>query len=104
MDELMGFFLERPQRLISMGRGLVGCCAIAICAGMVGLVVRTGAAFAHGFGAASAQSSLSLADLYPNLWSWWVPESLWGAVPYLITASFGVHLVLLGRKIVRIYH
>lgn len=100
MDWLPTFFLERPRRLLETGRlfaYLGGLWCMAGIAGAfatraVGLVQHTARAVA---------TSPRLADLYPGLPTWWVPESWLGAMPALALVGFGLWLVAVGNKLLR---
>ena len=104
MDELLSRFVDRPNVLISAGRGLALGGAAAIVVGLFGLVARTGASAILGMRQLADPISPSLSDLYPSVWTWWVPETILGAMPYLALAALGVKLVLVGRRFLRLFH
>ena len=52
---------------------------------------------------ACTSSMPSLAQLCPDLCTWWIPESVVCAVPYLVAAA-GAVLARTGRQILRIYY
>ena len=43
-------------------------------------------------------------QLYPSLWTWWVPESLVGGLPYALVATVGFALLRTGQRIRALYH
>ncbi|KAF7960300.1 hypothetical protein AWV80_35025 [Cupriavidus sp. UYMU48A] len=51
--------------------------------------------------ARQASTSPRLADLYPSLPTWWVPESWLGAMPAIALLVFGMWLVAVGNKLLR---
>lgn len=104
MDEVLGYFLEQPRRLISLGRAAITAGMIVVITGLMGLLARTGASAIQGFGKATAAPAPSLSQFYPNLWTWWIPETLVGVIPALLLVAAGIWLVLTGRKLLRIYH
>ena len=103
MDELLGYFVEEPRRLVSMGRAALTTGMMVIAIGLVGLVAATGVSAVKSLGKASTVTAPTLAQIYPNLWTWWVPETLIGAVPALVLAGVGIWLSMTGRKLLRIY-
>ncbi len=104
MDELLSHLADRPHVLISTGRGLALGSAVAVVVGLFGLVARTGVSAILGMGQPTSTISPSLSDLYPSLWTWWIPETILGAVPYLLLAAVGIKLVLVGRRFRRLFH
>jgi hypothetical protein len=102
MEQLEAYFLEQPQRFISFGRALCLGAGAVIVVGLYGFVARIGVtAIQHG---SSADAGLpSLADVYPTFWTWWIPESFLGAIPYLIAMGAGFWLARLGRRVRAVY-
>ncbi len=100
MDWLAAIFLERPRRLLEAGllfAYLGGLWCMAGSAGVfatraVGLVQHT---------VRAAAPSQRLADLYPGLPTWWVPESLLGAMPAIALVLVGLWLAAIGRRLLR---
>ena len=103
MDEILGYFIEEPRRLISIGRAAFTAGMLVVVIGLIGLVARTGVSAIHILGKAPAVAAPSLAQLYPELWTWWVPETLIGAVQALVLTVGGIWLALTGRKFERMY-
>ena len=103
MDEILGYFLEKPQRLISIGHAAFTAGMMVVVIGLVGFVAKTGMSSIQSLGKASGVAVPSLGQIYPDLWTWWVPETLTGAMPALVLAGFGIWLVMTGRKLVRVY-
>ena len=107
MDRILDLFLTQPRRLVALGNGLFSASGFVLIIGLMGRVATSGVAAIKQIGSAKAAASAlapSLAGLYPGLWTWWVPETAWGAMPYLVLACVGVWAALVGRKIERIYH
>ena len=53
-------------------------------------LVAAGVSAIQGSGRAAAVPVPSLVQLYPNLWTWWIPETLVGAIPALVLAAAGI--------------
>lgn len=100
-DRVVDYFLEAPERLGGLGRALASAGSFIIVAGVIGHVARSVNTIALSIGKPAAGAK-SLAELYPSLWTWWVPESIIGAMPALILIGFGVWLVLLERRLQRL--
>ncbi len=102
MEQLEAYFLEQPQRLISIGRALCLGAGAVMVVGLYGLVARTGvSAIQHG---SSADAGLpSLAGMCPTFRTWWIPESSLGAIPYVTVMGAGFWLARLGRRIHAVY-
>lgn len=77
---------------------------LVIVVGLVGLVARTGVSAIQSLGKASTVPAQSLAQVYPGLWTWWIPETLIGTMPALAVAAVGIWLAMVGRKFQRVYH
>ncbi|CAN7782480.1 hypothetical protein LJR296_008114 [Cupriavidus necator] len=100
MDWLPAFLLERPRRLLVTGRLFVYLGGLWCIAGIAGaFATRAIGILQHT--ARSAAPSLQLADLYPGLPTWWVPESWLGALPAIALVAFGLWLVAVGNKLLR---
>lgn len=95
MDRIFGFFLEEPRRLVGLGKAVFTAGALLLVFGLLGGVARLVTA------GGPAKTTKSLAELYPEFWTWWIPETLLGAVPALIVVAAGIWLTMLGRRFLR---
>jgi len=103
-DRIFDFFLSEPQRLIALGRALFRTGSLVVVIGLIGHVATTATEAIHRLGSPAVVPPQSLAELYPSLWTWWVPESIVGALPALCLMGLGLWLVAFGRRINRLYH
>lgn len=100
-ERLEDYFLTEPERLIGLGRGLVFLGGWLILFGLAGNVVTSAA---NGIGIIGRHPSAvkTLADIYPSLPTWWVPESIVGALPAMMLTSIGIWFALEGKRIRRL--
>jgi hypothetical protein len=99
-DRVIDYFLAQPGRLVAMGRTFVTAGFGIIFVGLVGQLA-TRAQHAIQQIAPHPAEMRGLAELYPDLWTWWVPETVAGAIPALCLIGFGRWLAVLGRRIER---
>lgn len=100
LERIEDYFLEQPSRLISLGRFLFILGAGLIVAGLFGRLATTVPSIFSSMGGVQGAAK-ALADVYPTLPTWWVPESLVGCVPALILIGLGLWLVATGRRFLR---
>jgi hypothetical protein len=101
LERLEDYFLTEPERLIGLGRALVYLGGMLIMFGLVGHVA-TSAANGIGIIGGHADTVKTLADIYPSLPTWWVPESIIGALPAIVTSALGIWLTLTGKRLRRL--
>lgn len=102
LDLLPEFLLTEPRRLMSLGRALLRAGWFILFAGAIGHAAIRATAAVHSI-AKQAGVPNALADIYPSLPTWWVPESLIGCLPALLLVGAGLWLVSLGRQLQRLY-
>ena len=100
-EALINFFLNKPSRLAGAGHAVFGATAFLLIAGMYGRVATVGVAAILGMSGASTHTR-TLEDIYPNLPTWWIPESAFGFTLSAALAMAGIILILIGRKWQRI--
>jgi hypothetical protein len=100
IDRMIDFFLERPKRLISLGRVLVEVGGFVLVIGAIGRVATGFPGITNMLAKVSAPEK-TLADLYPSLPTWWIPESIVGAIPALALIALGFWLAMTGRRLSR---
>lgn len=93
-EALLNYFLNPPARLVNAGKGL-----LFTGAGLafIGLIFRVGPIALGGVSRLTGKATepLMLAEMYPTIPTWWVPETGWGYTfaAVLICVGFGVQLV-----------
>lgn len=99
MDSVIEWFLERPHRIVDSGRYLFCTGFLLLMAGLWGYVATTSVdavfSLAH---SANPQTNKALADIYPSLPTWWIPESLFGFAISLLLIVVGLVIALVGKK------
>lgn len=75
---------------------------VPLLAGLAGHVATVGAkAIQH---SSLATRQVKLVELYPSLWTWLVPESLVGGLPYALVATVGFALLRTRQRFRALYH
>lgn len=100
LDNVLNYFMSEPRRLENLGSTLATLGIAIILAGLFGhlAVIATSAV-----GSLASQSNMvkTLSEIYPALPTWWVPESIAGALPAVILATAGTWLNVVGKKLRR---
>ncbi len=100
-EQIEDYFYGVPGRIAQLGRWMVLTGAFLIVAGAIGQVmVRTANAFS--VLAKQTESTKVLADIYPTLPLWWVPESWFGIFFSVAVIAIGIAVNTYGKKIERI--
>jgi len=92
------YFLSEPERLIRLGSTLAYLGGMLIVFALLGNVATSAIGALGGFGG-HANAPKVLADIYPSLPTWWIPESIIGAMPAILTVFAGLILVQSGKRI-----
>lgn len=92
------YFLSEPKRLIWLGSTLAYLGGMLIVFALLGNVA-TSAIGALGSIGGHANAQKVLADIYPSLPTWWIPESIVGAIPAIMMIFAGLILVQSGKRI-----
>lgn len=100
LERLEDYFVTEPERLMGLGAALVFLGAGLILVGLVGNVV-TSAANGIGIIGKHADTLKTLADIYPSIPTWWIPESIVGALPALFILIVGFLANQTGKRIRR---
>ncbi len=97
--QIEAFFMNRPERIIALGRSLAYLGWTLIMLALLGNVakVATGAVWMLG---GRASTTKTLADIYPYFPTWWIPESIVGAVPAILMLAVGLTCMQLGKRII----
>lgn len=100
LERLWDYFLDDPKRLIMAGRATHTSGWLLLMAGLLGVMLL---AATNGVKSLGGQTvALGLADLYPALPTWWVPESFLGFLLAVILAGGGIYFEYIGRKMLRL--
>lgn len=100
IERIEDYFLERPIRLITFGRFLFKLGAALIIVGLFARLATTVPRIVSSLGGKQAIIK-TLAEVFPTLPTWWVPESLVGSVPALTFIGLGLWLAATGRRLLR---
>lgn len=104
MDEfLMSAAGDHPERLVVAGEVAMYLAQALLLAGLAGSVVSTALSTLHRLGATAADSTKLLAELYPNLPTWWVPESGAAFVACAALMVAGLWMRHVGRRYQRVF-
>lgn len=97
---ITNYVFEHTGHVIAYGQGLLYLAGAGLIAGVLGNVA-IGAASIKASASKPSVTANTLANLYPDLPTWWVPETFPGALPYLLLGAAGISMVLYGRDIDR---
>jgi len=100
-ERVLDYFMTEPRRLMNLGSTLTSIGTITIVIGLIAHVATT-ATNVFGNLAGQATAVKSLADIYPSLPTWWIPESIVGGLPVVLLTTAGLVLNATGRQIRRI--
>lgn len=94
------YFLSEPDRLIRLGSSLTFVGGMLIVFALLGNVA-TGTIGVLGSLGGQGNTVKVLAEIYPSLPTWWIPETVIGAIPAISLAAIGGILGELGRRVKR---
>ncbi|MDO8932348.1 MAG: hypothetical protein Q7U97_08150 [Rhodocyclaceae bacterium] len=100
LNNLLDQFLTEPKRLIKLGQFLLAFGASVLLVGLFGQVATTAIGALEKLGSRTAGAKM-LSDLYPSLPTWWIPESIGGAIIPAILVVLGLWLIQAGKQFVR---
>ncbi|MBT2304547.1 hypothetical protein J7E70_29400 [Variovorax paradoxus] len=101
-ERIYEYFVTEPRRLIGLGNKLVLTGAFLLVLGAIGNVMTGVSAFALSFGK-QVVNPQTLADLYPSIPTWFVPESIIGCAPAALLMVIGFSIASLGQRLKRAY-
>lgn len=99
-ERLESYFFSEPERLIGLGRALLTFGGWLIICALYGQVVTSVANGIGHFGGHAVEVK-TLADIYPSIPTWWVPESIICALPAIALMFIGIWLSIEGKRIRR---
>ncbi|QRF62826.1 hypothetical protein [Variovorax paradoxus] len=97
-DRIYQYFLREPRRLIGLGKNLVLTSAFILLIGAIGNVATGVGSITQGMGK-QVVATRALAELYPSIPTWWVPESIVGCLPAIVLMVFGLSIASLGKRL-----
>lgn len=100
-ERIVGYFVVHPGAAASLGRTLILSALVGFVAYAWGLFA-TGSLSALAIIAHSAPPAISLAAMYPTLPTWWIPESIFGLVPYILLSLIGYIIFWYGKTLDRL--
>jgi len=101
-DRVIGYFIYHPRRLIELG-GIVTTCSLLLCLfGMFGQLATKMPSILFSI-TKHPVAERTLADLYPALPTWWIPESFFGWTFSVTLLATGLWLTLIGKHLNRVY-
>lgn len=98
LEKLQDYFLSEPKALIYFGRAFVWLGGWLIIFALVGMVATT-AINAMGNIGRQAIAVKTLADIYPSIPTWWIAESIIGALPAIVIVVSGLWMNQTGKRI-----
>lgn len=98
MERIFTYLVEQPGRVTDMGRLIVRVCCGLLVAAAVGNFATKATNIALSIGGKPEQQK-TLADVYPGLPLWWVPESTIAVVASILGIGVGYIIFMSGRKI-----
>jgi hypothetical protein len=101
-DRIYGYFLSEPRRLIGLGKNLVLTGAFILVIGAIGNVATGVGSITQGMGK-QAVATRGLAELYPSIPTWWVPESIIGCLPAIVLMVIGLSIASFGKRLKNAY-
>lgn len=94
---LLDFISYEPRRIVALGKALYRTGSFLIVAGLIGRAARVSIAVVESLGGHQGVER-SLAEIYPTLLTWWVPESALGYAAGAALMLFGLTVTMTGRR------
>ena len=93
---------DHPERLVAAGGVAMYSAQALLVAGLFGTVATTAMSSLSVLGTKAAEHSKTLAELYPDLPTWWIPESAEAFIAAAALMAAGLWLRLIGRRYQRL--
>lgn len=104
MDELlMAAAGDQPERLVAAGDVAMYSAQAFLVAGPFGKVATTAMSSLSVLGTKAAEHSKTLAELYPNLPTWWIPETAEAFIAAAALMAAGLWVRHVGRRYQRVF-
>ena len=100
LEQITFFFISKPKRMIFVGELLFKAGAAII---VLAFLANVGTSAIEHIGGLTGQpaTAKSLAEIYPTLPTWWIPESFVGGIPAIFMVITGLWLIAFGKQINR---
>lgn len=102
MESIYIWLIERYNLLIEAGRTIFVSGSVLICAGLWGKVVKTSISTILSLSPPPVSATRTLAEIYPVLPTWWIPESTAGFILAALVTCIGITVALIGKHLRRI--
>ena len=89
--------LSEPRRIVKLGKALCSTGSFLIIAGLISRTVSVGITVIASLGG-RPDIERGLADVYPELLTWWVPESALGYAVGVGLVLLGITVAMTGRR------
>ena len=99
-ESLADYFYSERGRITPYGRALVLVAAFLLVVGAIGQVATRATNILPTL-AQHPETNKALADIYPTLPVWWIPESLAGGVFCITMMALGFYIFLHGKTVDR---
>lgn len=99
LDDLLELLYRFPGTARAFGAALYSVGGFALVCGAYAEVATFAASVATGM--AGHAPVAQVAQLLPGIWTWWIPESVYGAVFYTVLVSAGTALALTAKQVER---
>lgn len=99
-EKILDYFITEPKRLVGAGRFTARSGILLVVIGLCGRVATTGVALLPSRVSRTMQAT-TLADVYPALPTWWVPETAFGFVLCAILIACGIAAAQTGKRLQR---
>jgi hypothetical protein len=104
MDELLlTAAANHPERLVTAGDVAMYSAQALLVAGMFGKVATTAMSSLSVLGTKAAERSKTLAELFPDLPTWWIPESTEAFIAAAALMAAGLWVRYVGRRYQRVF-
>lgn len=96
-EALLDFFISKPARLSVLGSVLFRCGASLIFLGTIANLAMVAPRAVLASVGGMRHPEMTFSELFPGLWTWWVPETAFGYVLSAAIALVGLWLALTGN-------
>ena len=95
-DLVLMFLLSQPHRLTVIGRTLYRFAAVQVLAGAIAQIVTSALRNAR-----PNNGYRWLSDVWPDVPTWWIPETVLGTIAVTTVAAVGLAIAYEGRQVER---